>query len=373
MIHKRQVILISSILSISLLGDAFLYLALPLYYVDFNLSLFWVGIILSLNRFARILLNPLIIYLIGKYGFKKLIIIASMLATISTSLYGVSSFIAWFLVARIIWAISYSILRVSTLSYATYNKSKSGYYLGIYQTVHEIAPIMVLLLGPFLIQIISIKLFFILLGLLTLASVPLSFMIKDISITSFETKRTYFPKINFSNTFMFSSALFTEGILIVSIGLIFLSQGVLKETAILYASIIIILKRIINLFFGIKIGQLYDTYPSAKILFLSTISLIIGSFFMTFDFIWAGSIILMITFTVINIGLPKFITEQSNDRLHALNDMTTWRDIAAASGALFGASFFETIDYHVLFGISTLIWMYYLIMWYQVTKQKVIV
>ena len=159
-------------------------------------------------------------------------------------------------------------------------------------------------------------------------------MINDISLLSMKKKSVFIPKMNFPNLFMFSSALFTEGILIVSIGLIFLSQGIPKETSLFYASIIIILKRLINLIFGIKIGLLYDKFYSSKLLFLSTISLILGSLFMTLNFIWIGAIILMTAFSFINIGLPKFITEKSNSHLHDLNDLTTWRDIAAASGAL---------------------------------------
>ncbi len=44
----------SSIMSLALLGDALLYAVLPVYADQFGLTLPWVGVMLSANRFVRV-------------------------------------------------------------------------------------------------------------------------------------------------------------------------------------------------------------------------------------------------------------------------------------------------------------------------------
>ena len=51
----KQTILASSTLTLALVSDAVLYLLLPIYFSDFLLTIIWVGILLSANRFLRIL------------------------------------------------------------------------------------------------------------------------------------------------------------------------------------------------------------------------------------------------------------------------------------------------------------------------------
>ena len=48
------VIASSGVLSLTLLGDALLYAVLPVHAESFGVSLVWVGILLSANRFVRV-------------------------------------------------------------------------------------------------------------------------------------------------------------------------------------------------------------------------------------------------------------------------------------------------------------------------------
>ena len=50
----RAIIGSSSVMSLALLGDALLYAVLPAYAADFGLTLPWVGVMLSANRFVRV-------------------------------------------------------------------------------------------------------------------------------------------------------------------------------------------------------------------------------------------------------------------------------------------------------------------------------
>ena len=47
----------SLVLAIALIGDALIYVVLPLYHQEFGVSLAMVGVLLSLNRWIRLLAN----------------------------------------------------------------------------------------------------------------------------------------------------------------------------------------------------------------------------------------------------------------------------------------------------------------------------
>ena len=171
--QRNQVVLTSIILTIALLGDAYLYLALPLYFESFGLTLLWVGVILSINRFVRLVLNSLIVTCIHKFGYKPMLILASICASVSTAMYGFADSISFFIWARIIWAVSYSILRIISLSFATLKRKKSSYLLGLFHSIQEIGPILVLLIGPLLINSISLQDFYLILAAITFLTLPL--------------------------------------------------------------------------------------------------------------------------------------------------------------------------------------------------------
>ena len=63
----RQIIVTASVVAFSLLGDSFLYVALPLKYRALGLSLVSVGVLLSVNRFIRFFSNTVAGYVYGRY------------------------------------------------------------------------------------------------------------------------------------------------------------------------------------------------------------------------------------------------------------------------------------------------------------------
>lgn len=60
--NSRPTVLASLVLTLTLVSDAVLYLLLPLFFDSFGLTLLWVGILLSANRFVRLLINPWLVH-----------------------------------------------------------------------------------------------------------------------------------------------------------------------------------------------------------------------------------------------------------------------------------------------------------------------
>ena len=118
------------VLACASFGDAFLYSVLPVNALQMNVPVVWIGFLLSINRFDRLVANQLFAYLFNQYGFKRITILAAIFAMLTTFSYGIATGILLWIFARIIWGFCYSALRISSISYSLQNKKK-GFALGL--------------------------------------------------------------------------------------------------------------------------------------------------------------------------------------------------------------------------------------------------
>ena len=79
----RNVWVSSFILSLSLLGDALLYVILPVHADAFGVSLAMVGFLLAINRIIRTFAYGFIAHIAEQIGLKKLCFIASTTAVVN--------------------------------------------------------------------------------------------------------------------------------------------------------------------------------------------------------------------------------------------------------------------------------------------------
>ena len=96
---------------LSLMGDSLLYNLLPLEATQLGIPLALVGILLSANRLIRLASNTWISQLFERAGPHIPFALATVLALITTAMYGLGWGFLVFLVARIGWGIAWSALR----------------------------------------------------------------------------------------------------------------------------------------------------------------------------------------------------------------------------------------------------------------------
>jgi MFS transporter, DHA1 family, multidrug resistance protein len=163
-------------LAFASLGDAFLYAYLPANFHSIGLSAFWVGLVLSVNRFTRLFLNSWVAFYLGKYGIKTITIFATILAVITTLSYGfvVSGFI-WVIV-RILWGITFSTLRLTSLMYAMQHPKK-GFSLGLNKSIIALGPVLSLFIAPVLLNHFDRTIVFTLLGALTAIGIIMAMLL----------------------------------------------------------------------------------------------------------------------------------------------------------------------------------------------------
>jgi hypothetical protein len=99
----------------ALLGDTLLYSALPVNAARLGIDALAVGLVLSLNRWVRLLTNPVAARLYERVGAGALILTALALGVISTAAYALPAALLLFLAARCVWGMAWSLLRLGTL------------------------------------------------------------------------------------------------------------------------------------------------------------------------------------------------------------------------------------------------------------------
>lgn len=139
--RHNNIVTVALVTAFCLLGDSMLYIALPIYWEEAGLDALWqVGILLAVNRFVRLPLNPLVGKIYEKLSLKTGLMFAVLLSVITTVGYGlVSGFLAW-LILRTLWGLAWSFLRIGGLSTVSKygGNHKQGESMGIYNGLYRL-------------------------------------------------------------------------------------------------------------------------------------------------------------------------------------------------------------------------------------------
>jgi predicted MFS family arabinose efflux permease len=73
-----------------------------------------VGVLLSLNRWVRLLTNPLAARLYERFPAGALVVVAIVLSAVSTAMYALPTALAVFLLGRLLWGFCFSLLRLGS-------------------------------------------------------------------------------------------------------------------------------------------------------------------------------------------------------------------------------------------------------------------
>lgn len=122
--------------ALSLMGDATLYTVLPTHTTEAGITLAAVGIILSANRFIRLLLNGPSGIIYDRWPHRRLFIPALFLGAFSTAIYATWRGFWPLLMGRLIWGLAWSGIWVggATIMLDVTTDSNRGRWTGLYQT-----------------------------------------------------------------------------------------------------------------------------------------------------------------------------------------------------------------------------------------------
>ncbi|KHF37941.1 MFS transporter [Halalkalibacter okhensis] len=177
---KKRVIGIALLTAVAVMGDAMLFIVLPLYWEDFGLTALWqIGVLLSVNRFVRLPLNPLVGLFYKHFQVRTGVFIAVGLACLTTMSYGILQDFWLLLLVRALWGVAWSLLRLG--GYLTVieaaDDSNRGRFVGLYNGLWGIGGLIGMLAGGILVDYTSVSFVTVLFALFALVAFPLVWLL----------------------------------------------------------------------------------------------------------------------------------------------------------------------------------------------------
>lgn len=147
------VVLAAAVTALCMVGDSMLYVVLPVHWEEFGLTAFWqAGLLLSVNRFVRLPLNPLVSRLYRRLSARSGMLGAAALACATTAGYGLAGTFWALLLLRALWGLAWTFLRLGAYFTVmeTAEASQRGRAMGLYNGLMRTGSLCGMLLGGFL-------------------------------------------------------------------------------------------------------------------------------------------------------------------------------------------------------------------------------
>ena len=334
----RNVWISSWVLSLSLFGDALIYVILPVHADAFGISMLMVGILLSVNRLIRTFAYGLIVHLAELIGVKKLCLIAAFTATLSTAGYGLFESVFFLTISRMIWGLSFAALLLVTLTYAAENPAKTGTRIGISRSVEQVGPLLAMTVGAWLATVVGPRDVFLYLAFATAFSVFLAFGLNETAqpkrLKHPATRDRMFPRPDSLDLLIFWMGAGIDGVFTVSISLMW-AQYLSTEMAILFGGSVLAGRRLSEMLVAPCAGVIADRLGIGMPLLLAILLTIVGFASIGGGMLMLGSIALVLARGALGTLFPAAVARiYPEDKIKALARNQTWRDVGAAAGPL---------------------------------------
>jgi hypothetical protein len=137
-------LLAAAALTIAAVGDAVVYVVIPAAAAVYGLGPVGISLALSVNRFVRVALNPVVAHWLGRVGLRTGAVAGSVVAVATTAAYAVAPGAAALVAARAVWGVTFAVLRLTVLGYATVDAARAPQRLGVALGIHALAPAILL-------------------------------------------------------------------------------------------------------------------------------------------------------------------------------------------------------------------------------------
>jgi MFS family permease len=327
----------SGVLSLALLGDALLYAVLPAHAASFGITLVWVGILLSANRFVRVFAYGYVARLTAAVGMRRMCILAAAGAVVATGLYGLGDGAAMLLLARVLWGLVYAVLLLVTLAYAVEQRSAAGTRIGWSRTVQRLGPIASLLVGAWLTGVLGPRNVFVVLAMVSALALPLAFMLpRDLATAAPAPRTPALGKPNTMDALFFVQGLGVDGVFALSITLI-LAQRQDLEVAVLTGGALLAMRHVGEAVAAPVFGALGDRFGAARVFLFSALMTSLGFAGIAADYTVAGALIMLVfRGALASLGPAAVVQATHADAsvIVPLARLQAWRDLGAAIGPL---------------------------------------
>jgi len=322
------------VIAVAMIGDTLLYAVLPLYHQDFGVSLAMVGVLLSLNRWIRLLANSGVAAIGERIGPHALMVMAAIGSVVSTTLYGLVENDAVQIGARILWGISYASLNLSTLAYAVSDRANAGKRVGASRAAIGIVQAMSLVGGAWIAVNVGPRSVFLVFGGLTLISLAAALMLPRLPREVTDKKPFRLPIPHRLEIWGFMLGFTSDGVFLLTLSFL-MKDSITWVAPVLATAILLALRWVIEITTGPLGGWIGDRFGAGRISIANGTLLVAGFVLIALDHELLGALVVVLTRGMFNTLIPVLVLERGKSSvLSSQASYSTWRDFGAAVGPL---------------------------------------
>jgi len=346
----RETIVAAACLGLVWLGDALIYVVLPLYPAAFGVEIASIAILLSVNRVIRILGYGWVSPLSRRFGANTLTAVACAAGALSTLAYGLLSGFVLLFVARLMWGGAYGVINLTNTAYAYGDGYRAGTRVGLNRAVSTLGPVLSLGLGGWLVTQVGPQGVFVIYGLVGLLAVPLALSLPRLRQTVGDTptsaKGRWIPSP--LNVMFFVVSLGADGVFTATLSKL-LADVIPVTSALIGAGLLLAANRLISVILAFISGPIVDRLKAHRLLAPCCVAVALGLATIAAGHVYSGSVVLIFARVVFAIVAPIVAAEQSTDRIGAIAAYATWSDCGLAAGAFIGIMGMEWLGYPITY------------------------
>ena len=348
-IGGRAVALSGAVIGLGLLGDTLIYAVLPLYHVELGMSLAMVGVLLSLNRWTRLLANSLVAGIGEHVGARRMMILAALGSVVSTTCYGLDGGEALQIAARILWGISFAALNLGSLAYAVADRANAGKRVGASRGLIGVIQASCFVGGGLLVLQIGPRHVFLVLGALTLLAVVAALMLPPLHSEPTDRRGFRLPVPHRLEVWGFLLGFSGDGVFLLTLAFL-LKDSVTSVAPIMATALVLSLRCVMEASGGPVGGWMGDRFGARVVATLTGTVLVVGYVLIACHIDVVGSIVIVLSRGLFNTLIPVMVMQRvTGGYLSSQASYSTWRDFGAAVGPLTAPWLFLNIAQSWLF------------------------
>ena len=338
------------VIAVAMIGDSLLYVVLPLYHAEFGVSLAMVGVLLSLNRWVRLLANSAMAHLGERIGPHALMIGAAVGSIVSTALYGLVESATVQIFARLLWGVSFAALNLATLAYAVSDRANAGKRVGYSRAMIGTVQACSLVGGAWLALEIGPRSVFVIYGGLTFVSLACALLLPKLPPEPVTNTRFKLPLPHRLEVWGFLLGFAGDGVFLLTLAFL-MKDAITSVAPILATAMLLALRWVVEITTGPLGGAIGDKFGARPAAILNGVLMVAGFTLIAAGFELGGALLIVTTRGMFNTLIPVLVIERGKGGvLSSQASYSTWRDFGAAVGPLSAPWLFLNVAQAPLYG-----------------------
>lgn len=315
-------------------GHELIQVVLPVHAAAFGVSLAWVGVLLSANKFIRVVGYGAVVALGRRIGPRALMLLAAVLGSVSTAAYAVVDGGPALLVVRLAWGLGFGALNLSVLMYAISVVERAGTSVGLNRAIGASTPAVALALGSAAVLWLGPRDVFLAIGLIAALAIPVALTLPRLGLAEEPPGRRRLSRPTDIDLFFFVLGFTFDGLFIMTVALLF-ADRVSLEMAVVTGGLLLAARYVATIVVAPISGWLADRFGGARLQILFGALVVVGFAVIAGGYILAGSLLTVCARAALaTLGNVVVAQRYGGGSMVALSRLATWTDFGGAVGPL---------------------------------------